>query len=717
MGVEDNLFEINELETSDTFQSWFTKTNAEIIAKLNNLKIYDLELSNLSGLSGAVGTTAAGTGTAGKLELKLLHTIPHGLTLQGNATITGSLDASSIVGANSFILNGQVIDGVTTAFDFGTFVRMDASGLTKAKADSAANAEVLGMVTGTSDTSITIAHNGYVEGLYNPHMSTGGVFFLDPTVAGGFTATEPVLAGRVSKPVLVGASGNTGAVLLSMRGQLLQDTGTGNTGGYATHKIYVNVGSVDHHLVKGKVVAYNPNTLSFDDGRAQYNGFYLTKDDANIDDAIGIVTGEPAPDTIEITTSGLAESIPADYGKGKLYISGVTGELRVNPVVARKKLFAINYDTSNNNAIVVNNTSVPVTDLLTGSSPNILINGGFDVWQRYPTGATIEGVNNIYSADRWVRNLNATGATMSTATYIRRLEFDADQIEIKGNPQYYLRTFNVITGAVTGDHLHLENRIEDSRTLANETATVSGYIRSGSGKTVPIRVKQIWNGVTGSEHSGGTLSTSTSWGFFSSTFTVPGITGASANPEIAGDHYLALGFDLTDSSSTFHDFAQIKLEHGDRTTAFFPVNQDEELAKASRYYQRSYQVDESTGQVTKGAGVVDSHIVEFTYTPYRETSFRYPVPMRSTPLIKIYSPDSGNQDAFNAPALRDLRNTSGTLAFDGTPRVCEAGVTAITSVQTSRIATRFKIIAGAHKFDTIQLHYVADADFNNNVTT
>ena len=60
MGVEDNLFEINELETSDTFQSWFTKTNAEIIAKLNKLKIYDLELSNLSGLSGAVGTTAAG---------------------------------------------------------------------------------------------------------------------------------------------------------------------------------------------------------------------------------------------------------------------------------------------------------------------------------------------------------------------------------------------------------------------------------------------------------------------------------------------------------------------------------------------------------------------------------------------------------------------------------------------------------------------------------
>ena len=717
MGVEDNLFEINELETSDTFQSWFTKTNAEIIAKLNKLKIYDLELSNISGLSGAVGTTAAGTGTAGRLELKLLHTIPHGLTLQGNATITGSLEAGSFAGPNSFILKGQVVNGVTTAFDFGTFVRLDSAGLTKAKADSDTNAEVLGMVTGTSDNSITLAQSGSVDGLFSPTMTTGGIFFLDPTVAGGFTATEPNLAGQVSKPVLIGASGDTNAVLLSMRGQLLQDTGTGNTGGYATHKIYVNTGTVDHHLVNGKVVAYSPDTLTFTDGRSQFNGFFLSKDDINIDDTIGIVTGQPAADTIEITTSGLAESIPASYGRGKLYISGVTGELATNPATNRKKLFAINYDGSNNNALVVNQASVATTDLLSGSSPNILINGGFDLWQRYPTGATITSIDSIYSADRWVRNLSATGATFAATTYIRRKEFDVDQVDIKGNPKYYLRTFSVITGSVTGDHLHLENRIEDSRTLANETATLSGYVRSGSAKSIPIRVKQVWNGVTGSEYSGGTLTSSTEWGYFTSTFDVAGITGASANPEIAGDHYLALAFDLTNATNTFHDFAQVKLEHGDKATAFFPVNVDDELRRSSRYYQRSYKLEEFTGQVTKGGSVVDSHIVEFTYGPYNETSFRYPVAMRSAPLIKIYSPDSGNEDAFNAPALRDLRNTSGTIAFDGTVRICESGVTAITSFQTSRIATRFKIHAGAHKFDTIQLHYVADADYNNNVTT
>ena len=721
MGVEDNLFQISELEETDSFYDWFTKTNAEIISKLNRLSIYDLDLTTLSGISAAVGSTAAATGTAGSLELKLLETIPHGLTLQGNTTITGSLEASSFAGANSFILRGQVVDGVTSAFDFGTFVRMDELGLTGARANSVENSEVLGMVTGTSDTSITVAQSGYVEGLYSPHMSTGGVFFLDPTVQGGFTSSEPILAGSVSKPVLIGASGNTGGVLISMRGQLLQDTGTGNTGGYATHKIYVNTGSESHHLTKGKVVAYNPDALTFTDGRSQFNGFFLAKDDANIDDTIGIVTGQPALDTIEITTSGLAESIPADYGKGKLYLCGVTGELRSNPAVARKKLFAINYDESSNNSIVVNNISTSSSDLLSGSSPNVLINGGFDVWQRYPTGATIEGVNSIYSADRWVRNLAATGATLAASTYIRRKEFDVDQVDVKGNPQYYLRTFNVITGSVTGDSLHFENRIEDSRTLANETATLSGYIRSSAPKTIPVRIKQIWNGVTGSDHSGGTLSTSTSWGKFETTFAVPGLTGSLEgphNPDISGDHYLALAFDLTNTSSSYHDFANIKLEHGDRATSYMPVKQDEELEKASRYYQRSYTLEEETGKPTKGAGIVDPHVVEFVYTPYAEHTFKFPVTLRKTPAsFSFYSPDSGSVDGFNAAAKRDLRNTSGTLAFDGAVRTCEVGVTAITNFQTTRHGTRFNVHAGAHKFDIIQVHYVVDADYNNNVTT
>ena len=84
--------------------------------------------------------------TISPVNIKLLHTIPHGLTLQGNATITGSLEAASFAGANSFILKGQVVRGVTSAFNFGTFVRMDEDGLTQAKADSLVNAEVLGMV-------------------------------------------------------------------------------------------------------------------------------------------------------------------------------------------------------------------------------------------------------------------------------------------------------------------------------------------------------------------------------------------------------------------------------------------------------------------------------------------------------------------------------------------------------------------------------------------
>ena len=42
MPVNNNNFEIENVELADTFEFWRTKTNDAIIAKLNYLKLYDL---------------------------------------------------------------------------------------------------------------------------------------------------------------------------------------------------------------------------------------------------------------------------------------------------------------------------------------------------------------------------------------------------------------------------------------------------------------------------------------------------------------------------------------------------------------------------------------------------------------------------------------------------------------------------------------------------
>ncbi len=87
-----------------------------------------------------------------------------------------------------------------------------------AQADSAANAEVAGRVTEDTD-----ANNFKYQpvGPVVDHVGTAGVIeFLDESVAGGTTTTEPTAAGQVSIPVLLPINA-TQAIQLPYRGLLL----------------------------------------------------------------------------------------------------------------------------------------------------------------------------------------------------------------------------------------------------------------------------------------------------------------------------------------------------------------------------------------------------------------------------------------------------------------------------------------------------------------
>ena len=90
MGVEDNQFQISNLNANTSFFDWYTKTNDEVIAKLNKLKLYELDVAGslTNGISAEVGTS--GGHTSGYLNLGVSDTIPHNLLIQGNVCTTGS---------------------------------------------------------------------------------------------------------------------------------------------------------------------------------------------------------------------------------------------------------------------------------------------------------------------------------------------------------------------------------------------------------------------------------------------------------------------------------------------------------------------------------------------------------------------------------------------------------------------------------------------------
>ena len=94
----------------------------------------------------------------------------------------------------------------------------------KAQADSAANSEVVGVVTSVSGNDFTITLNGEIAtggNIAAANAAAGTVLFLSQTTAGLLTATEPSTAGEVSKPVALVTSQNARMVLLHYRGEII----------------------------------------------------------------------------------------------------------------------------------------------------------------------------------------------------------------------------------------------------------------------------------------------------------------------------------------------------------------------------------------------------------------------------------------------------------------------------------------------------------------
>jgi hypothetical protein len=89
---------------------------------------------------------------------------------------------------------------------------------TKAQADSAANAEVIGLVIAVNGDDFTFATQGYVTGL--TALTADTTYFLSPSTPGLLTLTAPSTLGQISKPILRTITTTT-AVVNNMRGQEL----------------------------------------------------------------------------------------------------------------------------------------------------------------------------------------------------------------------------------------------------------------------------------------------------------------------------------------------------------------------------------------------------------------------------------------------------------------------------------------------------------------
>lgn len=91
-------------------------------------------------------------------------------------------------------------------------VRFNGTNYVKAQANSAANAEVVGIVESVAgDDFILVRNGGFIRGVTG--LVAGTVYFLSAATAGLLTTTEPTTDGQVSKPVLQAITTTTGLVM------------------------------------------------------------------------------------------------------------------------------------------------------------------------------------------------------------------------------------------------------------------------------------------------------------------------------------------------------------------------------------------------------------------------------------------------------------------------------------------------------------------------
>jgi len=498
----------------------------------------------------------------------------------------------------------------------------------------------------------------------------------------------------------------------------------------------------------GTFVSKNTAVEGPSDGRVVDTGiFYASASDifSNSTDGphrnniIGVVTArDTANNIIEVLVRGYLpkSSLSVSPSNSPFYLTnGFNGEVTntktnvqlghiidtdtvfIDPIVFQNDIFS-----SSLNSLFLNSSGLSFGV----ESTDAVINGSFDIWQRHiGTSSVYSGntsTNSLYFADRWALLNGIDSTSLAGGTFgIERKSFTLGQDDVLGEPTYYARITNNYSGFTATDYIHVENRLDSSEYFLNETAVISVYTKSPSaGSTLGVYYKQYFdNGVGASGDSTtthlGNISLSSSWTPNAFSFTVPGLTGSQT---ITGtDHYGAIAFDITGVTGTYIDFSQLQFELGTNPTAPRKKDKTKVLDECRKFYQRSYDEEVAKRTSTMAEEFIPNlTVVDIPVNYSKDYYYNFPVKMRTTPSVTLYSPSTGvTSDGYNRLAQKDMRLTSGTIGPNGQVRQSRVNQPTIQVGNTADNGIRFEIVSGAVVGDQISVHYVADADINKNL--
>ena len=213
---------------------------------------------------------------------------------------------------------------------------------------------------------------------------------------------------------------------------------------------------------------------------------------------------------------------------------------------------------------------------------NKIINGDFGVWQR----GTSFSAYGVYWSDRWTSSGDRTSPSFTRQT------FTPGTAPVAGyEGQFYARW---VPGS-SGTFSNMQQKIEDVRTFAGQTATLSYWARisTGTATNSPFVIQNFGSGGSGDVSTAlSTATITTTWTRFSHTIAIPSISGKTVGTS-SNLNILPLRFETASTANV--DIWGVQLEAGSTATAFQTATGtiQGELAACQRYYQRITNQDES----------------------------------------------------------------------------------------------------------------------------
>lgn len=266
------------------------------------------------------------------------------------------------------------------------------------------------------------------------------------------------------------------------------------------------------------------------------------------------------------------------------------------------------------------------------ASPNLVDNGGFDIWDRQTT-FTASGS----SANRWLFTIG-TGASASVTRQSHTLGGSSNLPDMG---RFFLRLNRTVTGStVTTLAQYLSDA--DVRTLTGQRITITFDARASVDPS-DIRVILRQHFGTGGSPSADvdtavTRAISVNWTRYVVHIDVPSLSGKTVGSNEDSSNVLV--FELpTAAGVTFVDLDRVKLEIGRTPTTYVPESTAATRARCSRWYETSYNDGQNPGSASSGGNVSICDSVANANT-YRRTVHMTTRKGR-VPTVTLYAPTTG----------------------------------------------------------------------------